>query len=208
MIPTRPWRQQLFFGTSRAPVLPPWRTFLTPSLVCLPLREPQALDLDPFPVPRPFANETTSIRRMSKPGRAVATCAKTSKVGGLCKFSFWRFLYSVHSSHHPLLFSYTSRRRAGRQFVILQQAKSRQRLVVFRKWHHRSSGYKVWNLEELEEWSSVTRAFSHALIIIHKSTKSTSDIVEHSHFIFRHHRLTTDQLIDSLSYALRDAGRL
>lgn len=119
MIPTRPWRQQLFFGTSRVLVRPLWRTFLTPSLVCLPLREPQALDLDPFPVPRPFVNDPTSIRRMPKPGRAVVTCAKTSKVGGLCKFSFWRLFYIqfIPPYHFPLKIS-LAKRRASRQFHL------------------------------------------------------------------------------------------
>lgn len=91
-IRTRRWRRQLFCGTNRARAPRPWRTYLTPSWGCHPRRVPRVLARgDPSWPPRPpsaIAIRTPpSARRM--PGRAAAIYAKTSKVGGLCKFSFW-----------------------------------------------------------------------------------------------------------------------
>lgn len=91
-IRTRRWRRQLFCGTNRARAPRPWRTYSTPSWDCHPRRVPRVLARgDPSWPPRPpsaiVIRTPPSARR--KPGRAAATYAKTSKVGGLCKFSFW-----------------------------------------------------------------------------------------------------------------------
>lgn len=91
-IRTRRWRRQLFCGTNRARAPQPWRTYSTPSWDCHPRRVLRVLVReDPSWPPRPpsvIAIRTPSSARR-KPGRAAATYAKTSKVGGLCKFSFW-----------------------------------------------------------------------------------------------------------------------
>lgn len=91
-IRTRRWRRQLFCGTNRARAPRPWRTYSTPSWDCHPRRVPRVLARgDPSWPPRPpsaIAIRTLPSARR-KPGRAAATYAKTSKVGGLCKFSFW-----------------------------------------------------------------------------------------------------------------------
>lgn len=85
-IRTRRWRRQLFCGTNRARAPQPWRTYSTPSWDCHPRRVLRVLVReDPSWPPRPpsviVIRTSPSARR--KPGRAAATYAKTSKVGGL-----------------------------------------------------------------------------------------------------------------------------